>query len=126
MKLSSLAPMDWIALLIGVLALGGLTTVVAMGDGGAGTQVGIRAGDTDHRYPLDQDRTLEFDGPLGTTRVHISDGGVEVLSDPGPQQICVRQGRISEPSQWLACLPNEVFIRIYGETDSAPVDGQTY
>ncbi len=46
--------------------------------------------------------------------------------DPGPLQICVQKGRISQAGEWLACLPNEVFIRIEGSTSADGVDGQAF
>lgn len=102
-----------------------LAVFVAQDDGG-GSLVGVRADGDEYRYRLNENRTIDFDGPLGTTRVRVADGDVQVLSDPGPRQICVRQGAISQPGQWLACLPNKVFIRIYGDTGKARVDAESY
>jgi hypothetical protein len=55
----------------------------------------------------------------------IRDGSAWVVSSQCPNQICVRQGKISRPGQWIACLPNDIFIRISGQTD-APVDMVSY
>jgi hypothetical protein len=125
MKLISVKPLDWAVLALAAASLVTLSLLVISG-GGQGSQVKIKAEDTQYRYPLDAQRTLTFDGPIGETTVRIAEGNVEVLSDPGPQQICVRQGRISQAGQWLACLPNEVFIRIEGETAEGRVDAQVY
>lgn len=54
-------------------------------------------------------RVIEVPGPLGTTRVEIRDGRVRVLSDPGPHQLCVRQGWLA-PGESALCLPNQVSV----------------
>ncbi len=54
-------------------------------------------------------RVIEVPGPLGTTRVEIRDGRVRVLSDPGPRQLCVRQGWL-DPGESALCLPNRVSV----------------
>ena len=93
---------------------------------GTSTSVAIRAEGTDHLYEIDADRDLTFIGPLGTTSIEIRDRMVRVVSDPGPQQICVNQGWIQSPGQWLICLPNRVFVQINGELDPGSVDATVF
>jgi len=71
-------------------------------------------------YPLDTELTLRVPGPLGETVVVIEDGAVRVISSPCPEKICVKTGRISKPGQWIACLPNRVFISIQGRRSEQP------
>ena len=71
-------------------------------------------------YPLDADTILRVPGPLGETVVEIEDGSVRVISSPCPEKICVKTGRISKPGQWIACLPNRVFISIRGRRSEQP------
>jgi len=71
-------------------------------------------------YPLDAELTLRVPGPLGETVVVIEDGAVRVISSPCPEKICVKTGRISKPGQWIACLPNRVFISIQGRRSEQP------
>jgi hypothetical protein len=72
-------------------------------------------------YPVDAPRTtLRVPGPLGETVVVIEDGTVRVTSSPCPEKICVKTGRISKPGQWIACLPNRVFISIRGRRSEQP------
>lgn len=54
-------------------------------------------------------RVIEVPGPLGVTRIEIRDGRVRVLSDPGPRQLCVRQGWL-DPGESALCLPNRVSV----------------
>ena len=71
-------------------------------------------------YPLDSEATVNVPGPLGETVVVIRDGSVRVLSSPCPEKICVKSGGISKPGQWIACLPNRVFIAILGRRSEQP------
>jgi hypothetical protein len=71
-------------------------------------------------YPLDSEATLKVPGPLGETVVVIRDGAVQVESSPCPEKICVKTGKISKPGQWIACLPNRVFISIGGRSKDQP------
>ena len=64
--------------------------------------------------PLGGVRSLTVTGPLGDTVVAIDGESVGVHSSPCSNQICVRMGRISRTNQWIACLPNRVFVSING------------
>jgi hypothetical protein len=67
-------------------------------------------------YPLGADRTVTVDGPLGETVVEIRGGQARVLSSPCAEKICVRSGAIARPGQWIACLPNRVFLDVRGRS----------
>ena len=67
-------------------------------------------------FPLDADRTVSVPGPLGDTVVEIRAGEVRVLSSPCAEKLCVRSGAIARPGQWVACLPNRVFVDIRGSS----------
>ena len=54
-------------------------------------------------------RRIDIRGPLGFNRIEIRDGRVRVASDPGPRQLCVRQGWIP-PGGAAICLPNRVSV----------------
>jgi len=62
--------------------------------------------------PLDKEAEYEIPGPLGTTLVHIHDGKAAIEDSPCENKLCVLAGAISVPNQWIACLPNRVFVRI--------------
>ena len=61
---------------------------------------------------LDADRVIEVPGPLGSSFIHIENGTVAITDSPCENKLCVGMGAISEVNQWVACLPNEVFVRI--------------
>ena len=86
--------------------------------------VQITASDYEYLFPLYEDRTLELEGPYGTTVVEIRDGGVAVLDSPGRRKICVQQGQIERSGSWLICLPNRVFIKIIGQ--KSLIDAHSY
>jgi hypothetical protein len=86
----------------------------------AGVPAADMSGEQQWIYPLDADETVRVPGPLGDTVVVIQDGTVEVVSSPCPQKICIKTGRISKPGQWIACLPNRVFISIRGREKEQP------
>ena len=65
-------------------------------------------------YPLSSEGSVEIEGPLGKTVVSFRGGELYISSSPCPTQSCVHMGGISLKGQWLACLPNEVFVRIEG------------
>jgi len=76
-------------------------------------------------YPLDSPRTVRIPGPLGDTVVQLGEGSARVLSSPCREKICVRAGAIARPGQWVACLPNRVFLEIRGRSRE-PVDAYSY
>lgn len=69
---------------------------------------------------LGRDDIHEVQGPLGTTRLEVRGGRVHVMSAPCPAQVCRHSGWISEPGELLVCLPNEVVVRMPGQTAAGP------
>ena len=62
--------------------------------------------------PLDEDRTINVPGPLGTTVVEIRDDRVRVPDSPCPNKVCVSQGWVERPGETIVCLPNRVSITV--------------
>lgn len=112
--------MDVLAILlaVGAIVFSSVGAVSAAGE----ARVIISNGQDEWVYPLDQDRSVEIPGPLGVTVVHIHDHSVCIEKSPCPNQTCVAAGSVAEPNQWIACLPNQVFVRIEGGTDNGVVD----
>lgn len=109
--------LDWVVAAAALLAVAAFAALFASGFAGGGSGapvVEITAPSGAYVYNLSAARELVFDGPMGKTLVRIADGAVDVTESPGPLQICVNAEKISQPGQWLACLPNKVFIRIGG------------
>ena len=68
--------------------------------------------------PLDKDKEIDVEGPLGITKVKIAGGAASVIDSPCANKLCISQGAASKPNQWIACLPNKVFVKIEGRTPS--------
>jgi len=70
--------------------------------------------------PLDIDRVVALTGPLGETVLEIRDRQARILSSPCPRKVCIGMGRIARQGQFLACVPNELLVRIEGEHAEEP------
>ena len=69
-------------------------------------------------YPLKENRILEVEGRIGELKIELLDSQVFVTEAPCRDKLCIAKGKIDEPGEWIACLPNAVFIRIEGRRDS--------
>lgn len=91
----------------------------------AGNLLVIRAhGKIVAQAPLDHDAAYDIDGKMGVSRIEIRQGQVRVASDPGPHQICVKQGWIHRSGETALCLPNEVSLEVRGSDQ--PYDSINY
>ena len=91
----------------------------------AGQTVVIRAkGQIVAELPLHAPRTLDIAGTMGNSVIEIVTGKARVIGDPGPRQICVKQGWISRSGDALLCLANQVTLEIPGP--SAGMDTLSY
>lgn len=81
----------------------------------AGQTVVVRAkGQIVAELPLHAPRTLNIAGTMGNSVIEIVMGKARVIGDPGPRQICVKQGWISRAGDALLCLANQVTLEIPG------------
>lgn len=119
-----LRAVDYLAVLISLIAIGGFSLYAYTGRAGAG-EVVIEASGSQWIYPLQSDRRETVRGPLGETVVAIQDGSARVVDSPCPDKLCVQMPAISRPGQWIACLPNRVFVRVRG-TSVEKIDDITY
>lgn len=97
----------------------GLLAVVALGVhywlAPAGDRVIIKRGGTLFlSASLGRPFKVNVPGPLGVTKIEVLQQKARVLSDPGPRQLCVRQGWISRAGEVAICLPNQVSMEIVG------------
>jgi len=111
MKGKRLRLFDLAAILLSLLFIGALSASVYLARGGDPNVV-LEAAGSQWIYPLKADRRLRVEGPLGEELIQIANRQVFVVSSPCPNKLCILQGKISRPGQWIACLPNKVFIRI--------------
>jgi hypothetical protein len=103
------------------------SAVSAYGPGKGQAEVVIKGKDGEWVYPLSPDREVDIMGPLGETRILIKDKTARIVESPCKNKICIAAGAINEPGQWIACLPNQVFVRIDGgERKNGGVDASVY
>jgi hypothetical protein len=114
MKLNQYVTSADVILMALVVFLAGVLFVVLPGrvvSGGTEVEV-IARGKSIGKYSLSQDRLIEVPGPLGTTLVEIEGGRVHIRSSPCPHKICTRMGELGKEGGALACIPNEVVVRV--------------
>lgn len=112
-----LKPGDWLIIFL-TLGICVFSFSIAW-PGGAAQKVLIkRGGKTFAEFDLNQDRQIDVPGALGITRVAIEKRRVRVLSDPGPQQYCVRQSWLARVGEVALCAPNRVSVEILGAQKS--------
>jgi hypothetical protein len=104
---------DFLAILLSLLVVG-VFSFFAYGGKEAAQDVVIEASGTRWIYPLNADARERVAGPLGDTVVIIKGGRAFVEDSPCPDKLCVHMPAISQPGQWIACLPNRVFVRVRG------------
>ena len=99
--------------------------VLAYSDTDASSHVQLHADGGEWLYSLENEKSLEVEGPLGTTFIEIQDGAARVISSPCAEKICVKRGTLDAGGDWTACLPNRIFIRITGD-EKADIDALSY
>ncbi len=112
---------DVVALAVAVIAVAGFS-YQAYGLSAPPALVRIEAAGTTHLYSLAESRMVKPLPEDGTCELLIQDKSVRVVASDCPQKICVSMGQISSTSQWIACLPHQVFIHITGATPDS--DGE--
>ena len=89
-------------------------------------QVVIESGKNIWYYQLDKNKELKIKGNLGESTIKIEDGFVFFENSPCPNKLCVQSSAITKNGEWIACLPNGVFVRIEGKDESSELDGTSY
>jgi hypothetical protein len=108
--------LDWCALAVSVAVVGGFSWF-AYARSVLPDRLVIEASGSTWIYPLDVDRREPVHGPLGDTIVVIKAGKAFVEDSPCKNKLCVHMPPISAPGQWIACLPNGVFLRVEGKQE---------
>jgi hypothetical protein len=110
-------PLKVMDIVVVILALGltGFSAFAAYIQPGDTPQVVINGSGREWIFPLDANETVEVPGPLGNTIVRIEDNQAWVESSPCTNQVCVAAGHVHTQGDWVACLPNNVFLMVEGK-----------
>lgn len=124
--LGSLRPYDIVVIIVAIAVIVAFSRF-AVQQGGPAQSVEIRADAGEFVYPIDEDRTVSVDGPLGTTVIVIEDGTVRFTESPCRDKICIAAGHLEHAGEWTACLPNRVFLSVVGAAEEErPVDATAF
>lgn len=85
----------------------------------------IQTEDGEWVYPLESSLAQSFPGPVGECLVVIENGSVYIAESDCREQICVQSGSIDSQGEWIACMPNRIFITIRGKKEGV-IDGEVY
>lgn len=76
-------------------------------------------------YTIDLNKvTNSYNIELPHNTVLVEHGKISMLSADCPDQLCVKQGKISDGSFPIVCLPNKIMIRIAGKSGVDAVAGR--
>ncbi|MEJ2200822.1 MAG: NusG domain II-containing protein [Desulfuromonadaceae bacterium] len=117
--LRRMTPLD--RLIVLVLLLASAAAFALIGHGPRGTRVVVeRQGQVIFSAPLGVDRTVTLNGPLGETQLRIRDGHAGIISSPCAHKVCIGMGQIAQQGELLACVPNDLLVRIEGQEAEEP------
>jgi hypothetical protein len=79
-------------------------------------------GKTVARFALQGHSEYRIKGALGDSVIRIEDGKVRVSSSPCLQKICVHTGYIQKSGECIVCAPNQLVVKIKGESKEEDLD----
>lgn len=108
-------PGDWLTLMLGSAFTAWLTAHLWINT--APQKALIRAGgQLFAEVRLDRAQRIRVPGPLGDSVIEIQAGRARVATDPGPRQLCVKQGWLVRAGDAALCLPNQLSVELIGKT----------
>ncbi|MDD6920633.1 MAG: NusG domain II-containing protein [Eubacteriales bacterium] len=69
------------------------------------------------KYNLNEDKSIDIKKGQSVNKVSIKDGKVQMQYSNCKNQDCIHQGKISDGSKSIVCLPNKIVIKIEGKKD---------
>lgn len=106
-----LKPLDF-AVFIFALALVIYSVVFVKKSGDSRKYVVINSYDKEFIYDLSKDGVYEIEGIIGDSIIEIKDGEAFFVDSPCPNKTCVQSHAVKNGGDWIACLPNQVFLHI--------------
>ena len=124
-KKSPLKPFD-IPVIALALALALVIALRVYSGEAASSRVVVRDPESTWIFPINAEEIVSATGPLGETVVSIHEGRAAIVSSPCSGQACVAAGELRRNGQWVACLPNRVFLRIEGAKEPDAIDAVSW
>lgn len=108
----------WDILVMGLVALTAFFMLLwpIMGRSGGNDTVEVSVDGRITVFSLLQDARHPFEGPDSPFVVTVENRTVRMDQAGCPDQLCVHQGTLRNPSGAIVCLPNKTIIRIPGES----------
>lgn len=108
----------------GILLIAGVAAIVytIMVPSKSGKVVVKVDGEVVGTYPLSEDRETVIQTENGTNHLVIKDGTAYLKEADCPDQLCVKQGKISKTGKLIICLPHKLIIEIVAGEESG-LDG---
>jgi len=114
-------PLDLVIIFISALII--LTASINIYSGGRGASNFIIQGPGNTWiFPMNTNIEISVSGLIGESLVSIRGTEAGILSSPCTGQTCIIAGNIHRQGQWLACLPNGVFVLIEGMQEEGRPD----
>ncbi|TPW14000.1 MAG: hypothetical protein FD130_1465 [Halothiobacillaceae bacterium] len=76
----------------------------------------VATGQPELVIPLNQEREVTINGPLGATKVVVKEGRVRFTESPCRGKQCVVSGWLSHNGDFAACIPNRISLYVTGQT----------
>ncbi len=111
-----LKPLDYVILCIALLLVV-LSLVSALQNKNPGARLIVTNSNTEWVYNLKEDATFGTQGTLGVSVITIENSTAFFNSSPCDNQICVHSRPIAHNGSFIACLPNQVFVRIESDEE---------
>ena len=99
-----------------------LTGFYAYGGRSDVSRIIIRGDEKSWIFSSEAEALIHVNGPIGSTAIGIREGRAMILSSPCPGQTCVSAGQLHRNGQWVACLPNRVFLFLEAAGDKDALD----
>ncbi len=112
----------WVLIVAAVLAVSLLAAAVVRlaSPGGSVAEITVD-GQVVERIDLDrvtEGYTFTVEDEWGSNTIQVESGRIRVLEADCPDQVCVRQGWISDEVTPIVCLPHRLVIQVSGGTDA--------
>lgn len=109
----------WIVIFAAVLVICAAAFLLLKGSGGHGTVAVIRVdGEIYEKIDLDTVAVaydMEIKTEFGYNKLHIEHDGISVTEADCRDHICMDQGKVSQASVPIVCLPHRLTIEIEGD-----------